>query len=325
MKNIAIICGGYSGEYEISIQSAMMAGTNLDKTKYNSYEIIIDKEDWYFLDSKKVKYYINKNDFSLVLGNQIIKFDGIFNAIHGTPGEDGKILGYFDMLGIPYTSSNMDVSSLTFNKYLCNNFVRSLGLNVAESFSFVKGEKIDKTLVIATLGLPVFVKPARSGSSVGITKVNTSEELDNAITCAFKADTRIIIEEFISGREIDCGLFKNKNELIVLPLTEIITNNEFFDYEAKYTQGKADEITPPVNLDIEHEMDIKAVSALLYNKLGCNGIVRVDYILSETNLYFIEINTVPGLSQASIVPKQAEAMGISIAELFNIAIENMLD
>lgn len=325
MKNIAIICGGYSGEYEISIQSALMVGTNLDKNKYNSFAIIINRDDWYYMDSNNAKHYINKNDFSLDLEEDTIKFDGVFNAIHGTPGEDGKILGYFDMLNIPYTSSSMDVSSLTFNKYLCNNFVKSLGLNVANSFSFVVGDNIDNKSIIETLGLPVFVKPARSGSSVGVTKVNNSDELDNAITIAFEADSRIIIEEFISGREIDCGLFKNKNELIVLPLTEIITNNEFFDYEAKYTQGKADEVSPPNDLAAEHELDIKAVSALLYNKLGCKGIVRVDYILTETSLYFIEINTVPGLSQASIVPKQAEAMGISISELFNIAVENMFE
>jgi len=323
MKNIAIICGGYSGEYEISVQSASMVKSNLNEKLYNSYIIVIEQDDWYYQDNRKDKYSVNKNNFTLSINDQVIFFDGVFNAIHGTPGEDGKILGYFDILKIPYTSCSMDVSALTFNKYLCNNFVKSLGLNVANSISFVKGETIDKDQLINTLGLPLFVKPARSGSSVGVTKVYNRDELEGAIAEAIKVDDRIIIEEFLNGREIDCGVFKNKNELIVLPLTEIITDNEFFDYEAKYTSGKADEVTPPQNLNDQHELDIKAVSAMLYNKIGCDGIVRFDYILTKEKLYFIEVNSVPGLSQASIVPKQAKAMGISVSELFNIVVENM--
>ncbi len=323
MKNIAIICGGYLGEYEISVQSASMVKENLDNSIYNSYIIVIERYEWYHLDRNNLKHQINKDDFSLFLNHEKIIFDGVFNAIHGTPGEDGKILGYLDMINIPYTSSGMDVSALTFNKYLCNNFVKSLGIKVANSVSFAKEETIDYNEVIEFLGIPLFVKPARSGSSVGISKVNSKDKLKSAIDKAFQCDDRVIIEEFIDGREIDCGLFMNKNELVVLPLTEIITNNEFFDYEAKYTKGKANEITPPKILDIEYEADIKAVSSYLYHKLGCSGIVRVDYILTEKSLFFIEINTVPGLSNASIVPKQAEAMNISRSELFNTAVENM--
>ncbi len=323
MKNIAIICGGYSGEYDISVQSAAMVSLHLDSSLFNSYVIVIQKDDWHYENNNGDRYSIDRNNFTLQMENTVVKFDGVFNAIHGTPGEDGKILGYFDTLSIPYTSCDMDVSALTFNKYLCNKFVSSLGLNIANSFSFVEGDTIDKKLVIDTIGLPLFVKPARSGSSVGVSKVSNEEDFEDSIEIAFKADNRIIIEEFLDGREIDCGLFKNKNELVVLPLTEIITDNEFFDYEAKYTNGKANEVTPPENLNIEHELDIKAVSSLLYNKLGCKGIVRIDYILTNEKLYFIEINTVPGLSRASIVPKQAEAMEMSISELFNIAVNNM--
>lgn len=325
MKNIAIICGGYSGEYEISVQSAAMVKSHLDNTLYNSYVIVIEENDWYYKDDEGAIYSIDKNDFTLSISESKVSFDGVFNAIHGTPGEDGKILGYLDTLKIPYTSCDMDVSALTFNKYLCNNFVKSLGLNVANSFSFVVGENIDRDNIISTIGLPLFIKPARSGSSVGVSKVTTIEDFDNAVTTAFNTDSRIIIEEFLDGREIDCGLYKDKNQLVVLPLTEIISKNEFFDYEAKYTEGKANEVTPPTDLDIEYETDIKAVSSLLYNKLGCKGIVRVDYILSEDKLYFIEINTVPGLSEASIVPKQAAAMGINISELFNIAVSNIVE
>jgi len=323
MKNIAIVCGGFSGEYQISIQSANMVKKNLDSNKYTSYVIIIEKKQWYYEDHTKQKHIINKNDFSLMLDNKLIKFDGVFNAIHGTPGEDGKLLGYFDMLNIPYTSSETDTSALTFNKYLCNSYVQTLGINVAQSVSFLAGENINKDEVISTLGLPLFIKPARSGSSVGISKVSKADDFDAAIKNAYITDNRVLIEETIVGREIACGLFIKNNKLIVLPLAEIISKNDFFDFEAKYTSGLADEVTPPENLDIEHETDIKALSSLLYNKLGCKGVVRIDYILTESALYFIEINTVPGLSPASIVPKQANAMGISIGELFNAVVENM--
>ena len=325
MKNIAIVCGGYSGEYDISIQSAEMVRTNIDNFKYNSYIIVIEKDNWYYKGDSNEKYLINKNTFTLKLENETIRFDGVFNAIHGTPGEDGKLLGYFDLLDIPYTSCGMDTSALTFNKYLCNKFVQSIGVNVASSYSFVIGNKIDKDDVINSLGLPLFIKPARSGSSVGISKVRSAADFDNAVAIAFKEDDIILIEEFIDGREIACGLFLKNKELNILPLTEIISKNDFFDYEAKYTHGFADEITPPINLKIEQETDIKAVSSLLFNKLGCKGVVRIDYILTETMLYFIEINTVPGMSPASIVPKQAEAMGITVAELFNTVVEEMFN
>ncbi len=323
MKNIAIVCGGYSGEYNISVQSAEMVKKNLDNNKYNSYIIVIEKDNWYYKSDSNKEYPVNKNDFTLILENNTIKFDGIFNAIHGTPGEDGKLLGYFDMLSIPYTSCSMDTSALTFNKYLCNKFVQSIGINVADSYSFVIGDKINKNDVINSLGLPLFIKPARSGSSVGVTKVNLAGEFDKAVKLAYKEDERILIEENIDGREIACGLFLKNKELNILPLTEIISKNDFFDYEAKYTVGFAEEVTPPANLNFDHETDIKAISSLLYNKLGCKGVVRVDYILTDTMLYFIEINTVPGMTSASIVPKQAEAMGITVAELFNTAIEGM--
>lgn len=323
MKNIAIVCGGYSGEYPISVQSAKMVERNLDNTKYNSYIIVIEKDSWYYKDESNNMHIINKNNFTINLDETTIKFDGVFNAIHGTPGEDGKLLGYFDLLNIPYTSCEMDTSALTFNKYLCNKFVQSLGIDIAQSFSFVKGVKINKIDVVRSLGLPLFIKPARSGSSVGVSKVNTLEEFDNAVELAYSADNRILIEETIIGREIACGLFLKNNKLIVLPLTEIISKHDFFDYEAKYTNGLADEITPPDNLSLDQETDIKAISALLYNKLGCKGVVRVDYILSETDLYFIEINSIPGMSGASIIPKQAEAMGITIGDLFNTVVEEM--
>jgi D-alanine-D-alanine ligase len=325
MKNIAIVCGGFSGEYDISIQSAQMVKENLDSKKYNSYIIFIEKGEWYHKDEIGSIFPINRKDFSFNNGEFDIYFDGVFNAIHGEPGEDGKLLGYFDMLNIPYTSSSADVSALTFNKYLCNKFIDSIGVNTARSISFTNSEQYSIQEIIEILGLPLFVKPACSGSSVGVSKVKTADELNESIIHAFKSGDRIIIEEFIEGREIDCGLYRHNNELIILPLTEIKSENEFFDYEAKYTAGKAYEITPPENLDFNHEIELKATSSLIYNKLGCKGIVRIDFILAKTGLYFIEINTVPGMSEASIVPKQAKAMGINISDLFGLCVENMFE
>ncbi len=324
MKNIAIVCGGYSGEYDISVSSALVVAKNLNKELYNSFLIIISKTRWYYEDEGGNKKEINRNNFTLEFSSgKTVKFDGVFNAIHGTPGEDGKLLGYFDMLNIPYTSCSADVSALTFNKYLCNKFVTSLNIKMARSFSFIKGEQIDIQAIVKELGLPLFVKPSCSGSSVGITKVKQENLLLAAIEKAYKEDNRVIIEQFIEGREIACGLIRKRNELIVFPLTEIISKNEFFDYEAKYTKGMADEITPPVGLSSKAEIDIKTTSAFLYKKLDCNGFVRIDYIVSTDGIYFIEINTVPGISEASILPQQAEAMGMSIAELFEIAVESM--
>ncbi|MDP2722259.1 MAG: D-alanine--D-alanine ligase [Bacteroidales bacterium] len=324
MKNIAIVCGGFSGEYEISIQSARVVAENLDKNRYNSYLIVITKNRWYYQDNNGAITDIDKNDFSLPLkDNKVIRFDGVFNAIHGTPGEDGKLLGYFDMLGLPYTSCSADVSALTFNKFLCNKFVSSYGITLAKSATFVKGEAIPYEEIVQNLGMPLFVKPASSGSSVGITKVKNSSELPEAVAIAFKEGDRVIIEEFIDGREIACGLIMKNQELIVFPLTEIISKKEFFDYEAKYTKGMADEITPPVNLELQAELDIKTVSSFLYRQLNCKGFVRIDYIVAKNGIYFIEINTVPGISNASILPQQAAAMGMPIDELFAIAVDAM--
>lgn len=325
MKNIAIVCGGYSGEYQISIQSAEMVKNNLDCNKYNSFVIVIERNEWYYYGDDNAKHIVNRADFTLNIQNEIIKFDGIFNSIHGTPGEDGILLGYFDLLNLPYTSCNMEISALTFNKYLCNKFVQSIGVNVAKSFSFLLDDKINKEEVVELLGLPLFVKPTKSGSSVGVSKVASYDDFDIAVEKAFAEDDRILIEEFIDGREFACGLFLKNKELNILPLAEIISKNDFFDFEAKYSHGHAEEITPPENLSTEHGIQIKTMSSLLFNKLNCKGVVRIDYILSKAGLYFIEINTVPGMSEASILLKQVEAMGMSKSQLLNIVVENMFD
>lgn len=322
MKNIAIVCGGNSGEYDISIQSGKVVKKHLDIRKYTGYLIVIHELDWFFEDKKGKKHPLDKSDFSLTIDGEKIVFDGVFNAIHGTPGEDGKLQAYFDLLKMPYTSSGVTSSALSFNKFFCNHFVRSLGMTVADSVSLRKGESYKKEAIIEALGLPVFVKPAQSGSSVGVSKVSNANELDKAIQTAFKEDERILIEAFIDGRELACGLVEKNNELIVVPLTEIISKKEFFDYEAKYKGGLAHEITP-ADIPEEVEMDVKTTSSFLYRQMDCKGFVRFDYILTETGLYFLEVNTIPGITEASILPQQAAAFGMSIQELFTIAVEGM--
>jgi D-alanine-D-alanine ligase len=322
MKNIAIVCGGNSGEYEISIKSAAVVEKNIDKNKYNTYLIVIQGNSWFWTNKVGEKYFIDKNNFSLNIDNNIVNFDGIFNAIHGTPGEDGKLQGYFDMIGIPYTSCDAATSAITFDKFLCNRFVNSFGIKTARSLSFIKGENFDESEIIKELGLPVFVKPAKSGSSVGVVKVSKEDKLNEALKKAFDVDERVLIEEAINGREIACGMIKKGDEILVFPLTEIISKKDFFDYEAKYKEGLAHEITP-AEISQEAKDDIKTLSVFMYKQMNCKGFVRFDYILTDTELFFLEVNTIPGISEASIIPKQAEAFGLSINELFNIAIENM--
>ncbi len=269
------------------------------------------------------KRLLNKADFSLTLENKTIYFDAVFNAIHGNPGENGRLPAYFDLLEIPYTSCGVDASVLSFNKYYCNHFVDSFGIKTAQSFSFTKDDNIDIKKVVETLGLPVFVKPSSSGSSVGVSKVKKADDLPKAIAEAFRYDNRIIVEEAIVGREIACGLLKYKNELLVFPLTEIVSENDFFDYEAKY-HGKSDEITPaPIEEYIAN--DIKALSSFLFRKTDCRGFVRFDFILTDEDIYFLELNSIPGISAASIIPQQAQAFGLTMNDFFEMIVEEALE
>jgi D-alanine-D-alanine ligase len=324
MKNIAIVCGGNSGEYEISIKSGKVVAQQLDPDKYAGYLIVIQNANWFFEDENGEKHQVDKSDFSITINDRKIEFDGVFNAIHGTPGEDGKLQGYFDLIGMPYTSCGVDSSALSFNKFFCNRFVGSFNIRVADSVSLAEGESYDSDAIIEQLGLPVFVKPAGSGSSVGVSKVNKAEDFDKAVQFAFEADKRVLIEAFIDGREIACGMVKKGDELIVFPLTEVISKNDFFDYEAKYSEGLAHEVTP-ADLPEEVELDIKTTSSFLYRQMDCRGFVRFDYILTETGLYFLEVNAIPGMTEASLLPQQAKAFGMSIRELFTIAIEGMFN
>jgi D-alanine-D-alanine ligase len=321
-KNVAIVCGGDSGEYEISVQSGNVVSKFLDKEKFQPFLIYIKGKDWFFKPSEDSTINIDKNDFSLTIDGEKTVFDVVFNALHGTPGEDGKLLGYLDMIGIPYTSSNHIVSALTFNKDFCKQVVKSVGVALADSVLLKRGQSFKAHEVVSELGLPLFVKPNSNGSSVGVSKVNSEKGLKPALEKAFKEDEYALIESFIKGREIGCGVFEFKGRMMVLPLTEIISKNEFFDYDAKYTKGKSDEITP-ADVDEDIDLEIKALAAQLYNRIGCRGFVRFDFILTDEDIYFLEVNTVPGMSAASIIPQQAEVMGISLSDFFGMAIENV--
>lgn len=322
MKKIAIVCGGYSGEYEISVKSAKVVKAHLNPEEYEAYIIVIQRDNWYHLSDDGVRTGVDKNDFSVTLDGKKVVFDGIFNAIHGVPGEDGQLLGYFDMLGLPYTSSNFTTSALTFHKEFCKIIAASAGVSISPSVIINKGDNYDKTKIIKHLALPLFVKPTRNGSSVGVTKVHTEDEFDAAVANAFKAGEQVMCEKFVDGRELACTVMSVKGKTMVFPVTEIVSKNDFFDYEAKYTEGKSDEICP-ADLEEMYEIEIKATSAMLYDKFECKGFARFDYILTPKQLTFIEVNIVPGMSEASIMPKQAAVMGISLDKLFGMALENI--
>ena len=328
MKNIALVMGGYSGEYEVSINSGCQAYEALDKTKYNVYKIVINRSGWFYLtnDGKQLPV-VDKNDFTLNDNGNIIHFDLAFIIIHGNPGENGVLQGYFDMLGIPYTTCGFYTSSLTFNKGYCNPVVRSFNIvSLAKSKLLYNIQAVDTDQILKELTLPLFVKPASGGSSVATTKVKKTEDLLPAIKEAFTEDKEVLVEEFIQGREFDCGVLRTKEQKYVFPITEIIPTggHEFFDYEAKY-EGFSNEVTP-AEVDKSISDEIQRVSSQLYDLLNCKGIVRFDYIYNteRNELFFLEVNTIPGQSAESIVPKQARAMGISTKELYDMVIQSCL-
>lgn len=323
MKTIAIAAGGNSSEFEISVKSAREVGQILS-FRYMIYVIIIRDTNWYWEDQKGMYHNIDKNDFSLTNNDKKIKFDGVFVAIHGTPGENGLLQGYFDMMGIPYTSCGAFCSSLTFNKQACKLYLKEYGISMAKAVLVRKGEKMDLVNILEQTGLPCFVKPNDSGSSFGVTKVKQKEELQGAIDIAYKESNDVLIEAFMKGREVACGVLKTQKRMIVLPVTEIKSKNEFFDYEAKYIPGHSEEITP-AEMPLAITNEIQKISKFVYNILGCKGIVRVDFIVIGEKPYFIEINTVPGMTKESIVPKQAVAAGISLEELYSMSVENMFE
>lgn len=323
MRTIAIVAGGDSSEYEVSVKSAVEVSKALS-SRYIIYIIMIRGTNWYWEDQKGRYHNIDKNDFTLITDEYHIRFDAVFIAIHGTPGENGLLQGYFDMMDLPYSSCGVFCSALTFNKQACKLYLKEYGIPMADAVLIRKGERIDNKLIISRTGLPCFVKPNDSGSSFGVNKVKRKEDLIAAIETAFKESNEVLVEAFMKGREVTCGVVKTKNKKIVLPVTEIISKNEFFDYEAKYTPGKSEELTP-ASIPEKVTEEIQRLSSLVYDLLGCKGIVRVDFIIVKDQPWFLEINTVPGMTAESLVPKQAEAAGISIADLYSIVIEDLFE
>ena len=321
MKTIAIITGGDSAEYEISLQSAKVVKENLSQEKYTAIIVHFKEANWEAIVNEK-RYEINKTDFSFQKDDEKISFDLAFMALHGPPAENGELQSYFDEIGLPYTTCSAKESALTFDKNLCNKTLKETGFLCAESYFYTEGENINTDEITEKVGLPCFVKPNAAGSSFGISKVIKKEDLKDAIELALEHDNTVLIEQFIDGTEVSCGIFTHE-EIEVFPLTEIVSHNDFFDFEAKY-KGLSDEITPARISDLETGK-VQKITKEVYQKMGLKGIVRIDYIIMKGTPYLIEINTIPGLSTKSIIPKQAKQAGYSLSELFELTIENTIN
>ena len=320
-KRIALVTGGYSGEAEISYKSAITVGNNLDRERYEVYRIDINPSGWIYQPEEGQPSVVNKDDFSILANGHNITFDAVLMCIHGTPGEDGKLQGYFDMLGIPYTSCDAASSALTFNKRYTVAVAAFAGINVAKSLHLFRHSTLSASSILTQLTLPVFVKPNNGGSSIGMSKVNSGDQLEAAIEKAFREDDQVLVEEFISGREFTIGVFRNKGTVMTLPITEVISKKEFFDYEAKY-QGMSEEITP-AQVDEAIAAKIRRTAQKAYELLNCRGIVRIDFIYNEASgePYMLEVNTVPGQSEASIIPQQVKAMGWTLKDFYTAVVE----
>lgn len=321
MKTIAIVAGGDSSEYVISVKSAAQVSKEIEKTGYKSHVVQIKGQDWKVEESGKT-YQIDKNDFSFTKEGKKVKFDCVLILIHGTPGEDGKLQSYFELIGLPYTSCGILASALTFNKYACKVFLDAFGIKSAKAV-IVKDEKWNADEIISKVGLPCFVKPNESGSSFGVTKVTEKGQLEMAIKEAVKESSQVIIEEFIKGTEVTCGVLKTSSKEILFPITEVVSKKEFFDYQAKYTDGFSEEITP-ARIPVGIASQVQSISSSIYDALDCKGIVRIDYIIKDNQPYFLEVNTVPGMSENSIIPKQIRTLGITIPEVYKLIIEDLL-
>ncbi|MDR2963693.1 MAG: D-alanine--D-alanine ligase [Bacteroidales bacterium] len=320
-KTIAIIGGGYSSEAGISMKSTYQLMEMMDSEKYTLYPVCITKEAWYAQVGEQ-QYSICKEDFSFEIQGEKITFDCVYNSIHGTPGEDGRLPAYFELIGLPYTSCGVFTGALTFNKFATKKFLEAFAIQTAKALLVRKRDAVDTRNIVAELGLPCFAKPNNGGSSFGVSKVKHETDLPQAIANALHEDGEVIIESFVKGIEISNGVYEVNGEITVLPITEIQTDNEFFDYNAKY-EGKSREITP-AQLSDELTAEIKALTAKIYKALDCKGVCRVDYIIAEGVPYFLEINTVPGMSKASIIPQQIRAAGMKESDVFTALIEEAL-
>jgi len=321
--NIAVIAGGDSSEFVVSVKSGKNVFSAIDAEKFTPWLVHIKGNDWHVMQDTGKLADIDKSDFSFILEGEKISFNFAYITIHGTPGEDGILQGYFDLLRIPYSTSNLHSSSLTFNKWFCNNYLQNFGVKMARSLILQKGETVNPSEIAEQLKLPLFVKPNAGGSSFGITKVKSEKELIPALEKAWKESSEALVEEFIDGTEFTCGLVQLKNEMLIFPVTEVIPKNEFFDFEAKYTPGATDEITP-ARLPEELFRKCQQLSAAIYKKCNCSGIARIDYILKGGTFYFLEVNTTPGMTETSFIPQQINAMGLTLKQVISRIINESL-
>lgn len=321
--DVAVIAGGDSSEFVVSVKSGANVFEAVDPEKYTPWLIQMRGKEWKVLQNGHPVADVDKSDFSFVANGRKVNPAFAYITIHGTPGEDGILQGYFDLLGIPYSTCNVHASSLTFNKWFCSNYLRNFGVRMARSVKIDKGAAIDAEALVEQLGLPLFVKPNAGGSSFGVTKVKQAADLEKAIRLAWEESAEALVEEFVEGTEFTCGLVRIQEEMIVFPVTEVLPKNEFFDFEAKYTPGATDEITParlPENLFRECQQ----LSAKIYDWCGCSGIVRIDYILSGNEFWFLEVNTTPGMTATSFIPQQIRAMGKSLREIITAIVDEGL-
>lgn len=319
MKKIAVVCGGYSGESVVSMKSASMVMNHIDKTRFEPVKVVISRERWLAgIDGTEV--HIDKNDFSFVHNGHKHEFDGAFIIVHGTPGEDGLLQGYFSMIGLPFSTGDVFNMALTFNKKATTRTLGQMGFNVAKSMVLNKEDAYSVSFITKSLGLPCFIKPNCGGSSIGASRVNHADELHHAIDKAFREDSQVIIEEFISGTEVTCGVITYRGKVMALPVTEILSKKEFFDFEAKY-EGASDEVTP-ARLETALYERVQRSSEDIYHKLNCRGMIRIDYLIRNDEIFVVEVNTVPGFSEMSIIPQQASVAGINKTELISAVIDS---
>jgi D-alanine-D-alanine ligase len=323
-KKIALVTGGFSGEATISYKSAITISNHLDRNQFDVYKIDINPQGWFFEDEEGVRSAVNKDDFSIIAHGQKINFDAVFIGMHGTPGEDGKLQGYFDLLRIPYTSCNSATSALTFNKRYTVAVAAMAHVPVAKSVHLFKHTGYNLDEILSALKLPLFIKPNNGGSSIGMSKVTEDSQLKEALEKAFNEDDQVLVEEMIAGREFTVGVFKTKGEIQTLPITEVISQKDFFDYEAKYA-GASTEVTP-AQIDATWQTAIEHTARKIYEVFNCSGVVRIDFIYNaeENRPYMLEINTVPGQSEASIIPQQVQAKGWKLDDFYTLLVEEAL-
>ncbi len=327
-RNIAIVCGGDSSEHDVSLRSAQGLYSFFDKEKYNIYIVDIKGQDWHVDLQNGETARIDKNDFSFLLNGKAVLFDYAYITIHGQPGENGLMQSYFELLGIPYSTSGVLVEAMTFDKYVLNNYLRGFGVNVADSILLRRNETYDEAAIEKRIGMPCFVKPAADGSSFGVSKVKNADQLAPALRVAFMESDEVMVERYLEGTEISQGVYKTKDKSVVLPATEVVTKNEFFDYDAKYN-GQVQEITP-ARLSPETAEAVARETGRIYDILHANGIIRIDYIITKDpdgndKVYMLEINTTPGMTVTSFIPQQVRAAGLDIKDVLTEIVENQFN